>query len=166
MKISIDLELAKSLADIAAAANESLVNGVNTLNRVTSHNDWTCKERTAINQQLEKCKQLSNEIYNCSQQYFAYIRQMTGEYDILFNSIPSKLRRSEQIIAKLMSVGTLVPIVAPSVSVGDKLKMSTASIVDSVLAKKTTGLSGENYIAGGLNDTIRVCHFSDFNYGD
>ena len=91
------------------AANGQVDNAAQHLLQITNHNDWTCKERSAMNANAEK---LRTEIKRLQQDTERYLHAASNAADAFVaeeNGVKALFPGVDAIISKLLNIGGTAP---------------------------------------------------------
>ena len=74
--ISIDTSIMRNLVIASTNANNAITDAMEVLNRISTHNDWACKEKDAINEytntnknRIRQLQENSSSFLNASNMY-------------------------------------------------------------------------------------------------
>ena len=153
--ISINTEAMRHLVDTCAAANDAIEEAVAALTGITTHDDWGCREKDAINEYTTTNKKKILHIQECSTSFLRVLRSVTQD----FESTESSLADMGSTVDA--SIGPVVqqPIMPAISGVASQL-LSSAS-AQAILNGQTTGGSLDAYIHKSLTDAVSVCAFED-----
>lgn len=145
--IVLDTALLKELASVSAAANDAIDDAVGALSRVSTHNDWGCREKYAINEYAVTNRSKIQQIQQNSGTLFNMLTQTANEFEEMEKNIASWFPLVESLISGIVGIPTTVvtaPHNIPHISgiVGDALQKHAGCTVQ---------------------DPITVCTFADID---
>ena len=79
--ISVDTDELYNVASIAKQANDALTDAMFHLNQVTTHSDWNCPERGAINEYILSNRQIIANLQQASESFYNVLHQVAQEFD-------------------------------------------------------------------------------------
>ncbi|MCI5700942.1 MAG: hypothetical protein MR308_11290 [Lachnospiraceae bacterium] len=108
--IVLDTELLKQLAAAAKSATEELQAASELLNQITTHDDWGCKERVAINSYITGNRKKMRSLMENSRSFTGAIAEVAEKFVAEENGIISMFDRVENLLGSFLSipVGTIV----------------------------------------------------------
>ena len=191
--ISIDTALLRELVSASSVANNAIDNAVDALNRVSTHNDWGCKEKYAINEYAITNRNKIKQLQENSRGFLNVITQVSNEFETSENSIIDLFSSVESLLSGMLSIP--VSIVAN----GNTHTGTNAGIISGNFeeifrdfSKRLFANDGGNvgyietpdhlkdigiyymgvkadsmgsYTANNLTEPIAVCNFEDINLG-
>ena len=174
-------------------ANNAIDNAVDALNRVSTHNDWGCKEKYAINEYAITNRNKIKQLQENSRGFLNVITQVSNEFETSENSIIDLFSSVESLLSGMLSIP--VSIVAN----GNTHTGTNAGIISGNFeeifrdfSKRLFANDGGNvgyietpdhlkdigiyymgvkadsmgsYTANNLTEPIAVCNFEDINLG-
>ena len=120
-------------------ASDEVNSCVTTLKSVTSHNDWTCKEREQINQVLEDVKHKSNSF---AREYEEYAVRVKQDSDIYNDLVKEEIKSGMVVDSK---ISELLSIVSGTYVGNSYQVVAIESSVQNII-KKITDKQLENWI--------------------
>lgn len=117
--IQIDTEVLKQLAATAKSATNELESASQILNQITSHNDWGCKERHAINDAIQKIRKNMMVLRDSSEGFTSTIVQIAEEFAEVERKIPDMFEGLEGLLAKILTVTNPLILGTPDFSASD-----------------------------------------------
>lgn len=102
--IDIDTLIFKGLVSAASVANDAIDNAVDALNRVSTHNDWGCKEKTAINEYAITNKNKIKKLQENSRGFLNVITQVSNEFETSENSILDMFSSVEILLSGALGI--------------------------------------------------------------
>ncbi len=182
--IEIDTQTLRSLANACANANNEIQNAVTQLTNITTHNDWGCKEKDAINNYTTTNKKKILQLQECSASFLNTLNQVTRDFENLEKEISNRMKEVDSNISQTITISN--PWTPPNIeqilkkevdpkkifeNIGGPLSSFfpggkdsvvdtiTKSVSEAVKNAKDTGLAG--YITQTGKDAIAVCNFKD-----
>ncbi len=169
--ISVDTEVIRQIVSVCSTANESINEAVDALNRVTSHNDWNCKERDTINEYTSQNKIKIRALQERSRNFLSVLTSVSYDFENAENSIGDMFSSLEGLLGGIIAI----PIVKPASEVIQENSTYTDSNMwpSNILSKLQDTINHSlikqnplvNYSLSRLFDSISICNFSDINLG-
>lgn len=118
--ISIDTKLMRDLVAAANTANTNITTAMELLTSISSHQDWACKEKDAINDYSTNNKNKIRALHQDSQAFLQTISSVAEEFETTENSISDMFSGVESLLAGIMSVtsGIASTILGPGGQLG------------------------------------------------
>lgn len=174
--ISIDTAIMRNLVTATSTANNAITDAMEVLNRISTHNDWACKEKDAINEYTNTNK---NRIRQLQENSAAFLNAITGavaEFEQTETSISDMFSSVESMLANILSitVATAGVIGGPLQQGGSPLPefpQQFPSMVETIIKDHlpNTIMEGWNpldsFVANNITKPITVCNFSDIDLG-
>ena len=156
--ISIDTKLMRDLVAAANTANTNITTAMELLTSISSHQDWACKEKDAINDYSTNNKNKIRALHQDSQAFLQTISSVAEEFETTENSISDMFSGVESLLAGIMSVtsGIASTILGPGGQLG--------SIKD-IISEPTH--TGNNHPVPGLSklwDVISPLPHTGYNH--
>ena len=104
MTISYDAYVMQQLVAACQTANDEIVKAQQLITSVKSHADWTCKEKSVIDELMEECKKLINRMQEDENNFLHVLKEVEGELDTAESSISSLFQGVESILAKVLAI--------------------------------------------------------------
>lgn len=122
MTISYDVYTMQELARACQAANDQLHNAQNLILQVRSHNDWTCKEKDAIDDLMQECKNIVKRL--CEEQFsFLEVIKSVGEEMLeAENSVSRLFNGVESLLEKILSIPVVETVIQGTGLLTDNIK--------------------------------------------
>lgn len=155
--ISVDTEQIKQLASIARTSNDAINDAMNALNQVTTHNDWGCRERTQLNEYIQKNKTKMKQIQEASSNYLRVISDVAGEFETVEREIPNLFESVEGVISQIIGV------VTPTTIISKKALNICKSISKIDQGELHTGTWGGANIFDSIGSPISIVKFHDID---
>ena len=179
--ISIDTEIMRQLVSACSAANDSINEAVDVLNRVTTHNDWGCKERDSINEYTNQNKNRIRVLQEKSRSFLNALTLVSQDFEGAETSISDMFSSLEGILGSVIAI----PITGRPINTGTWGQIPTANPVVGSITDwiKQNGLTKppvaviDNGPPGGISNwleqhelttisnPISVCSFDDIKLG-
>lgn len=102
--ISIDTEIMRQLVSACSAANDSINEAVDVLNRVTTHNDWGCKERDSINEYTNQNKNRIRVLQEKSRSFLNALTLVSHDFEDAETSISDMFSSLESILGSVIAI--------------------------------------------------------------
>ena len=154
--IVIDTDILKQLVSAASSANQSISEAVNELNRIVSHDDWACKERTRINDYTVSNANRIKAIQNNANSFLSALSTVLGEFESTEDSISSLISGVDSTIADVLSTnqplvtdGNIGNVTLPSGLIGNWLNSVPAKIWRNEEPVYIDMLTGDAHYADG-----------------
>ena len=106
--ILIDTEIMRQLVSICSSAARSIDEAVDSLNRVTMHNDWGCRERESINESTNRNKTLIRALQEKSRSFLNALTLVSQDFENAENSISDMFSSLESIIGSAIAIPTVI----------------------------------------------------------
>ena len=131
--ISIDTSTMQQLVQAASTANSAIDQAMEILNRISSHNDWACKEKDAINDYTTNNKKRARQLHENAQSFFNAVKCVSVDFETAETDISDMFSSVESLLAGVLQVAQgAVSNVIDGVQTG----VSTVqSVLDTVLDK-------------------------------
>lgn len=104
MTLSYDAYLMQQLVAACQTANDEILKAQQLITSVKSHADWTCKEKSVIDELMEECKKLINRMQDDENSFLNVLKEVEGELDGAEKSISSLFQGVESILAKVLAI--------------------------------------------------------------
>ena len=158
MTLSYDAYLMQQLVAACQTANDEILKAQQLITSVKSHADWTCKEKSVIDELMEECKKLINRMQDDENSFLNVLKEVEGELDGAEKSISSLFQGVESILAKVLAIPAgVVSTVGGTVSVAGVVAAVLASAVGAVLS------STEGKVLSSVEGLGGVCIQPDSN---
>ncbi len=186
--ISIDTGIMRELVGATTTANNAITDAMEVLNRISTHNDWACKEKDAINEYTNTNKNKIKQLQENSSAFLSAITAATTEFETTETSIADMFSSVETMLGGILSVATGVingnahtgtnhggfsPVFTDIIK--DLFKGNDGTIgpieTPSNLAEQGIYImSGSNdyfsnYAANNMTEGIALCNFEDIDLG-
>lgn len=102
--ISIDTVILRQLVSACSAANESINDAVDALNRVTIHNDWNCKERDSINEYTNQNKIKIRSLQEKSKSFLNTLTLVSHDFENAEASISDMFSSLDGILGSVIAI--------------------------------------------------------------
>lgn len=149
--IDLDTDELRSAVSIAAKANEQLSEAMDLLNAVAVHNDWTCPERNAINNNTIQNRTKADSLRSDAQNFYSVIKYSADRFQELESEINSSFSNVDSALGKFLSL-------VPSGTAGAQKDTSgsVSGTVSQVLSDVKSDLSD---MLGGLKKGADIVSF-------
>ncbi len=186
--ISVDTTILKELTAIVSNAVKSIDIATEALHRVSIHNDWGCREKTAINNYSIQNKTIIKTLQENSHSFLNVITQVTNEFEDSEKSIISMFSSVESQISHALSIetgtsddslkitGDFKAIISEMISVPPKdwvnwpndnfvsYVQTSNELTDQGIYIKNNNMDYlSSFTANNLTEPIPVCYFKDIN---
>ena len=151
MKFSVNTESMLNISNLASLIAQSINEGSGSINSITTHNDWNCKERDAINQGVIELKRCFANLNEHMLDFSKDIARSSAMVEELVANQKMAFGEADAEFASLYAIKT-----SESVSPMQKYNINMDGIA------LQTGL--ENYAAAAFKDTLKICHFDDIRF--
>lgn len=166
--ISMDTEQMRNLVAAASAANGAISEAVEALNRISTHDDWACKEKDAINQYTNTNKNRVRQLQENSSAFLAALTGAATGFEETEHSIADLFSSVESLLSNLLSISALGgrgPVQPGVISVPEQPSHLSAMVGELMLESVQAHTGGSDpltsYLAGTMTEPISVCLFSD-----
>lgn len=174
--ISIDTSIMRNLVTASSTANNAITDAMEVLNRISTHNDWACKEKDAINEYTNTNKNRIRQLQENSSSFLNAITEAATEFEETETSISDMFSSVESMISNILSItaATAGVIGGPLQQGGFLLPEFTSTfsgVIKDVLKDIVPQTRQEGYnpfdafIANNVTDPIALCNFSDIDLG-
>ena len=164
--ISIDTAIMRDLVAASSIANNAITDAMEVLNRISTHNDWECKEKDAINEYTNTNKNRIRQLQENSYAFLNAITDATSEFEETEISILDMFSSVESIISSILS------ITGASVGADGGLSQSFSPNFSNIIAdvfRDITRMEGYDplsaFVSNNVTAPIAVCNFSDIDLG-
>lgn len=151
--ISLDTGEMTAMAASVNAANLELESCMARLALVTEHDDWSCAERDAINENIRRLQQNARRTQENMEQFAVIVRLAAEALDSLACELPADARQAAVELGNVCAIpsgnGGAVNTVAAAVA----QKAADAVRTEDVMA---------NYTVANLAGDIQLCRFDTF----
>lgn len=131
--ISIDTSTLQQLAQAAGTANDAIEQAMEILNRISSHNDWSCKEKDAINDYTTNNKKRARQLHENALSYLNAVKCITHDFENAETGISDMFSSVESLLAGVLQAAEgVVSNVIDGVQTGVSV---VQSIMDKILGK-------------------------------
>lgn len=190
--ILIDTEIMRQLVFACSAANDSINEAVDVLERLTTHNDWGCKERDSINEYTNQNKIRIRALQEKSRNFLEALTLVSHDFENAESSISDMFSSLEALLGGAIAI----PIIGEYVNTGtwndgtwppqapsnfrnifydffsnNTLENGPGYQVfhydedgNLLYAARSTPLSLEKYEVNNLTAIPMVCNFSDLSF--
>ena len=150
----IDIDNLYQIADLSNNAEIAINEVSERINELLSHEDWHCKEKDIIDEDISRIKKTSVLIQETFTNFAVAVRTTANRYIEMVNEEKRDLLEIDQQIGKLMA------LLNGSVDIG--VNVSGSNVVD-IAASINTNWNGpfESNAIYNINQPIQVVAFSD-----
>lgn len=152
MLISINTEVLASVAALARSINEEINEISAIMNRVTTHDDWNCKERDGINDAIVENRNMQTTVQNMSENFAALLTDIADRFLEAEKTLPNKFQGIDAILGTAISVANRLKNTQPVSVVTIGATLSNVSLTDSM----------QCYEVESFTDNINICDFNQF----
>lgn len=156
MIISVDTEELSRMASMALNANSEIENSASRLSLVVEHNDWNCKERDRINENITTIKSSHQKLTEDMAEFSAALNKIAAVFSEAEQSLPNEFQHIDTMI------GSALSLTGSAVSSG----AVTAASVNSLAESTVINSSLQSYEFSNLNNGINICSFDSFLTND
>ena len=110
----IDTDELNALAGTASSANDLISEALQTLQSVTTHNDWQCAERTRINNYILQNRQMASTL---QQNAAAFYQAISKAAELAYQSEQSYLQKQNELDDLVGRIENVVPGISQTGSV-------------------------------------------------
>ena len=111
MRLIYDISVMTQLVAACQTANDEIVKAQQQIQAVKSHADWTCKEKSVIDELMGECKNLINCMQEDQNGLLTVLKQVEDELDGAEKSISGLFQGVESILSKVLSIPAAVTTV-------------------------------------------------------
>lgn len=145
--VDIDTMLMRQAVSAAATAAGAVDNATAALNRIVDHNDWGCREKTAINQNAAICRTQIQRLQENANAFLDSVRLAADEFDETENNISSWFSHLESVLADAIAV-PVVGVGLPSVDITTILSRWE------LMSEQASSLFGPDALVGRLEQLL------------
>ena len=153
MIISIDTEVLSSVASLARSINEEISQISEIMKRVTTHDDWNCKERDSINEAIANNRSAQANLQEISEDFARSLTSISEQFLEAERTLPSKFQHIDSLIGQAVSIRN-------NLNHNENVSDEVISVIRADI-KLTNSM--ECYELESLTDNINVCSFDQFN---
>ena len=152
MIISIDTEILNQIAALTIEANTEIEDGSSRLNKVVEHDDWNCKERDQINDNILYIKSAQAKLSQSIIEYSNAMNRIAVAFSEAENALPNEFQHIDVMI------GSALSLTGSSNGGGTITSAAVSSIADSTVINSNV----QSYEMANLNNEISICDFESF----
>lgn len=145
MKLIYDIAVMAQLVAACESANVEIVKAEQLVQQVRSHSDWTCKEKSVIDELMQDCKTLVQRMREDQSSFLRVLKEIEGELNDTENSVSNLFSGVESILGKVLAIP-----VAQTVAIGGGL-IGAGGVISGIGAKIGGGLVN---IVDGITESI------------
>ncbi len=146
MRLIYDIAVMAQLVAACQSANTEIVKAEQLVQQVRSHGDWTCKEKSVIDELMQECKTLVQRMREDQGSFLQVLKEVEGELNDTENSVSNLFSGVESILSKVLAIP-----VAQTVAIGGGL-LGAAVGASGIRTKINDGLVN---ISAGITDVIQ-----------
>lgn len=171
--ISIDTSIMRNLVTASSTANTAITDAMEVLNRISTHSDWACKEKDAINEYTSTNKNRIRQLQENSSSFLTAIAGAASEFEETETSISDMFSSVESMISNILSitVGVVGGTLQQNGSPLPEFSPTFSTIIKDVLKNIVPETRTEGYdpfsafISNNVTEPIALCNFSDIDLG-
>lgn len=183
--ISLDTVIMRQLVAAASTANASITDAMTTLHSITTHNDWECRERDALNDYTTTNRNRIRALQENSSSFLAAISTAVAEFESTETSISDMFSSVETLLSGMFSVvGTAVGGIATQVinmpthtgtPIGPWIpwenpqwkihEILTGAVKPNLMLRQDGTDLFSTYVANSMSDPVALCNFADIDLG-
>lgn len=103
--IILDTAALAQMVILVSKANDEIDEAAELMNRVVSHNDWTCKERTSISDGIQRCKKSICSLQEANRSFMYAFKRVLSNMTKKEQDISTGFQSVESILAKILGAG-------------------------------------------------------------
>lgn len=111
MTIAYDVTVMQELVRACDEANSELEKAQNLIREVHSHNDWTCKEKDAIDELMSQCRNMIKRMNEQQRSFLEAVRQVAGELETAENSVSRLFSGVEDLLSGILAIPVLERVI-------------------------------------------------------
>lgn len=120
--ISIDTDALVQAAQAARSAAAQLQTASELLNRITTHDDWGCRERLIINEYIQSSRNMLNHLEFSAMSFTDIITQVAQGFVEAECGISDMFEGVESLLGNILSISAGVENASPDIYSGTELK--------------------------------------------
>ena len=164
MKLVYDIAVMAQLVAACQSANTEIVKAEQLVQQVRSHSDWTCKEKSVIDELMQECKGLVQRMREDQGSFLRVLKEVEGELNQTENSVSNLFSSVESILGKVLAIPVAQSVATGAGllgagsaigSIGNKIGDVLKNIVDSgsdVILPNTTGIGWADDLLEKMKD--------------
>lgn len=102
--ISYDPETVKALVAACQTANDQLQKAQSLLDRIQSHGDWTCKEKSAIDERMGECRKQIGRLGERQLSFLQAVRQAEEDLCGAQRRVSSLFDGVDELLGRILSI--------------------------------------------------------------
>lgn len=111
MIIAYDVQVMQELIRASQAANDELQKAQSLIQEIHSHSDWTCKEKSVIDDLMRECKNMVKKLCEEQFSFFEAVKIVGEELGEAENSVSNLFQSVESILSKILAIPVLENVV-------------------------------------------------------
>lgn len=173
--IVVNTTLSLELVQTATSASHTITDALATLNRITTHDDWACKERDTINEYIITNKNRARQLQENMESFLNAIRQSALTFENVEASISDMFSNVDSLLSDILSITEGITSVSGTPILGTpdpgREVIGRAGSIAADFLKNNSSISWDNRndpLAGIVNadniaKPIAICKFPDIN---
>lgn len=157
MIISVDTELMNEMATLASNANSELDICIAILTAITSHNDWNCKERDAINDNIATVKKNAGMLKENMDIFASSVRQIADQFRTFEGTMLQQFQGAESSFGQ-----TISSFLNGDISLNQNAGFVSQQTAEYISSELLTQDRLENYAVGNMLEPLQVCEYNAF----
>ena len=166
MKLIYDVAVMAQLVAACQSANTEIVKAEQLVQQVRSHGDWTCKEKSVIDELMQDCKSLVQRMREDQGSFLRVLKDVEGELNDTENSVSNLFSGVESILGKVLGIPVAIAHVAGGGLLGAASAIANSSLGSAVTQawnQWTEGIDIQNQMMDQFNpDHVGVGLADDF----
>ena len=163
--ISVDTSVMRNLVSAASTANDAINDAVEILSRISSHNDWQCKEKDAINDYTNTNKTKIRNLQENSNSFLNAISSAANEFEEAEKSILNMFSSVESILSGVLSfAGNVFGAGESSGGFASTFSNTLKDVMGKVMAPLKDGNIFDSFIHTNTFNPIHMCNFAYLNH--
>lgn len=182
--ISLDTVIMRQLVAAASTANASITDAMTTLHSITTHNDWECRERDALNDYTTTNRNRIRALQENSSSFLAAISTAVAEFESTETSISDMFSSVETLLSGMFSVVSTVGNIATQVIVTPDItatpigpwipwenpqwkihEILTGAVKPNLMTRQDGTDLFSTYVANSMSEPVALCNFADIDLG-
>ena len=153
----VDVDALLEIADLSQKAESAIIECASVLKSLLSHEDWHCKEKELIDNDILKIKKVSDQLSIAFSDYASAVRQISSRYIDFINEEKEDMLEIEARIGEFYSL--LSTGVVTTVNSGNYTSQSISSI-DNIYAN-----AYDSNVMTNMNNGIQLVDFQNLANG-
>ena len=169
--ISIDTSIMRNLVTASVTANNAITDAMEVLNRISTHNDWACKEKDAINEYTNTNKNRIHQLQENSSAFLTAIAGAASEFEETETSISDMFSSVESMLSNILSItagvvgGPLQQNGSPLPEFSPQFDSIIKDVLNNIpLTRMTDGYDPfAAFVSNNITEPIAICNFPDID---